>query len=323
MIKKTITFSLIIIFILSCGKNYEKSTYSAIVSKNNTIVFEEYYNGKTQDSLANIQSLTKGLMSILIGIAIDEKYILNENEKIENYFPEEFKELSDKRKSAITIKHLLNQTSGLSWKGYLEHKNWMVSENSIQYVLTKPLEEVPGDVYNYNSGATHLLSVILTKATGKSTLEFANAYLFKPLNIKTVKWEKRAQGYYDGAGFGLKMKPKDLLKIGQLVLNKGVFNSKQIVSLDWMGSMLDEKEKRATKWGISKSKHGYCWYKAELNGEQVDYGMGYGGQFIILIPNKELIIIATHNHDTPNGIDQQIEFLKGKLPKLIEKYGSK
>lgn len=276
MIKKIVAFSLIIIFILSCSINYEKSTYSVIISKNNTIVFEEYYNGKTQDSLTNVQSLTKGIMSILIGIAIDEEYILNENEKIENYFLEEFKELSDNRKSAITIKHLLNQTSGLSWKGYLEHEKWKESKNSIQYVLTKPLEEVPGNIYNYNSGATHLLSVILTKATGKSTLEFANAYLFKPLNIETVKWEKRAQGYYDGAGFGLKMKPKDLLKIGQLVLNKGVFNSKQIVSLDWMRSMLNKKEKSVTAWGIRKSKHGYCWYKAKLNGEQVDYGMGYG-----------------------------------------------
>lgn len=321
MFKRTLSLLATILLILSCS-NSKETKHSVIVSKNNTVVFETYYNGKTKDSLANVQSLTKGVISILIGIAIDKKYISSENELIENYFSDAFKTLSDKKKKNITIKHLLNQTSGLSWEGYLEHENWLNASKPIDFVLNKPLESVPGEKYNYNSGATHLLSVIISKATGKSTLEFAKAHLFEPLSISTFNWEKRNQGYYDGSGLGLEMKPRDLLKIGQLVITNGSYNSNQILSPEWIEKMVNNNEKKPTKWGIRNSTHGYCWYKAELNNEQLDYGMGYGGQFIIINQNKGLVIVATHNNDTPDGIEQQIEFLNKTLPALIKKYGS-
>ncbi|WP_423997599.1 serine hydrolase domain-containing protein [Maribacter sp. IgM3_T14_3] len=300
----------------------EDNIFSTLISKNGTIVFQEYYNGKTNDSLCDVQSLTKGIISILIGIAIDKEYIKSVDEPIEKYFPNEFKNLADNKKKAITIRHILNQTSGLSWKGYLEHEDWLNSEDPVSFVLKKDLENEPGENYNYNSGATHLLSVIISKTTGKTTLEFANEVLFQPLNTNLVDWQKRNKGYYDGSGLGLKMKPIDLMKIGQLLEKNGVWNGEQIVSEKWIQKLFDENEKSKTEWGLQNSKHGFCWYKSEFRGNKVDYGMGYGGQFIIMIPNKELIIVTTHNHDTPNGIEQQIEFLKGKLPKLIEKYGS-
>lgn len=294
---------------------------STLVSKSGEIVLEEYYNGNTKDSLCDVQSLTKGLMSVLIGIAIDKEYITNIDEPIETYLPEEFNHLTDKRKSSITIKHLLNQTSGLSWKGHLEHEDWLNSENPISFVLKKDLENNPGEAYNYNSGATHLLSVILTKASGMSTLEFAQAFLFDDLAIDATDWQKRNQGYYDGSGLGLKMKPIDLMKIGQLLERHGNWNGKQLVSKEWIQKLFDKDQKSETKWGLKNSTHGFCWYQSDFNGNSVDYGMGYGGQFILMIPSKELIIVTTHNHDTPNGIEQQMKFLYGDLPKLLETYG--
>ena len=309
--------------IASSEKTQPKEDYifSTLISKNGTIVLQEYYNGKTKDSLCDVQSLTKGIMSILVGIAIDKKFIKNENETIEKYFQNEFKHLKDEKKKNITIKHILNQTSGLSWNGYLEHEKWLNSENPSSFVLEKNLENEPNEEYNYNSGATHLLSVIISKATGKTTLEFANEVLFKPLNINQVDWQKRNKGYYDGSGLGLKMKPIHLMKISQLLEKKGKWNGKQIVSEKWVEKLFNENEKKPTKWGLRNSKHGFCWYKSELKGNTINYGMGYGGQFIILIPNKNLIIVTTHNHDTPNGIEQQIKFLNRKLPELIKKYG--
>jgi CubicO group peptidase (beta-lactamase class C family) len=180
----------------------------------------------------------------------------------------------------------------------------------------------PGKNYNYNSGATHLLSVIISRTTGKTTLEFGNEVLFQPLNINLIDWQKRNKGYYDGSGLGLKMKPIDLMKIGQLLEKNGIWNGEKIISGKWIQKLFDENEKSKTEWGLRNSKHGFCWYKSEYKGNIIDYGMGYGGQFIIMIPNKKLIIVTTQNHDTPNGIEQQIKFLNGELPKLIEKYGS-
>lgn len=340
IIKKEFCLLLItlIFCILSCGESKKKtlkettsteeilpmkdSVFSTLVSKDGKIVFEEYYNGKTRDSLCDAQSLTKGILSLLIGMAIEKKYIKNVDEPIAKFFPNEFKNFTDKKKNSITIRHILNQTSGLSWKGYLEHEEWLNSEDPISFVLNKKLENEPGKHYNYNSGATHLLSVIISKTTGKSTLEFGNEVLFRPLGINQIDWQKRNKGYYDGSGLGLKMKPIDLLKIGQLLENKGAWNEEQIVSEKWIQKLFDEDEKSKTKWGLKNSSHGFCWYKSEFRGHEIDYGMGYGGQFIFIISNKNIIIVATHNHDTPNGIEQQINFLSKKLPKLIEKYGN-
>ena len=120
-----------------------------------------------------------------------------------------------------------------------------------------------------------------------STLEFVSEFLFKPLNTASIDWQKRHNGYYDGSGLGLQ-------------------------------KLFDENEKSITKWGLNKSKHGFCWCKSKFNGDAIDYGMDYGGQFMIMTANKELIIVATNNHYTANGIEQQMKFLNGKLPKLIE-----
>lgn len=334
-IKISLILSIIALLASSCGEAKKESQkekiasekvrvmedyiFSTIVSKNGEIFLEEYYNGKTRDSLCDVQSLTKGIMSILIGIAIDKGYIKSVNEPVEKYFPNEFRNFREKK--SITIKHILNQTSGLSWNGYLEHEIWLSSEDPISYVLNKHLEHEAGKVYNYNSGATHLLSVIISRAYGRSTLEFANEFLFRDMHIHSINWQKRNKGYYDGSGLGLKMKPIDLMKIGQLLVANGNWQGKQLVPKEWVQKLFSENEKYPTDWGLKNSKHGFCWYQSVFKENLINYGMGYGGQFIIMIPNKELIIVATHKHDTLNGIEQQIKFLNEKLAKLIEKYG--
>ncbi|MEM8999046.1 MAG: serine hydrolase [Bacteroidota bacterium] len=308
--------------VFDTAQQVEDYRFSTLIAKNGKIVSEAYHNGKTKDSLCNVQSLTKGIMSVLIGIALDKGFIKNIDESIANYLPEEFETIGNTAKRAITVRHILNQTSGLSWKGYLEHEKWLNSKDPILFVLNKNLENTPGTRYNYNSGATHLLSVILTRATGKTTLEFANTMLFGPLAIKHVDWERRNKGYYDGSGLGLSMKPIDLMKIGQLLANQGYWKNSTIVAESWVEQLFDADQKSNTTWGLKGSKHGFCWYKSKIQGDVIDYGMGYGGQFILMIPEKELIIVTTHNHDTPNGIEQQVKFLNERLPKLITAYGS-
>lgn len=299
-----------------------ENIYAVLVAKNDSLVSEQYFNGRSQDSLCDVQSLTKGIISILIGIAVDREYIDSIDEPIAPYFPEIYEGLKDERKKAITIRHLLNQTSGLSWKGYLEHEDWLNSNDPISYVLEKELDHLPGTAYNYNSGATHLLSAIIAKTSGKSTLAFADEFLFTDLNINDLDWQIRNDGNYDGSGLGLKMKPIDLMKLGQLLHKRGKWDGQVVVSEKWTERLFDEKEKLSTDWGIRGSKHGLCWYQAQLDGKTINYGMGYGGQFIFLLEEMDLIIVTTHNHDVQNGIDQQIGFISRALPRLISTYGS-
>jgi len=113
----------------------------------------------------------------------------------------------------------------------------------------------------------------------------------------------------------------DLMKIGQLLVEQGSWEGEQVLSESWIDQSFDLEEKSNTSWGIRWSKHGFCWYKAKFQGQIVNYGMGYGGQFILTFTEKDLVIIALHNHDTPKGIDNQIHFLTQELPVLLEKYG--
>jgi CubicO group peptidase (beta-lactamase class C family) len=197
---------------------------------------------------------------------------------------------------------------------------WLKSQDPIHYVLAKKMNHVPGTSYLYNSGATHLLSGIVTKASGLSTLDFAKQKLFGPLKVDQVHWEMRRDGCYDGGGFGLEMRPTDLLKIGQLLLDKGLHNGQQLIGAHWIDKLFNEGEKWSTNWGLPGSTHGFCWYHALVDNIQIHYAMGYGGQFIFLIPEKDLVVVATHNHDTTKGARQQTKFLREKFTKLIQVY---
>lgn len=306
---------------VSCSSDQsENNIYALVISKNNDIVEETYYNGKSANDLVDVQSVTKSILSILIGQAIDQGLIKSEDTPVYQYFPEESELFRDDKKR-ITIKHLLNHTSGLNWKGYLEHEAFLQSEDPVRYTLERELEHQPGEKYNYNSGGTHVLSAILSKVTGQSTLEYANEVLFQPLGINEVRWTKMNDGICDGAGFGLSLRPRDLVSIGELILAQGNKDGHQLINQEWIGKSTNQSLKKGTKWGLRKSKHGYGWYAAEYEGHEVIYAMGYGGQFIFVIPSKELVIVCAHNVDTPDGIDQQVDFIVETLPQLLSKYG--
>jgi len=320
--KNNVILLILFVVITGCSNNQsEENIYSLLVSKNGELVKENYFNGKQNEDLFNVQSVTKSIVSLLVGIAIEKGAIKNENVPIHNYFPDSAY-FENELKKNITIQHLLNHTSGLTWKGYLEHSAFVESNNASKYVMEKEMVSAPGEIYNYNSGGTHLLSIILTKATGMSTLEFAQENLFKPLGIESIAWSKLNDGYYDGAGFGLNMRSEDLIKIGRLVLNKGKLNNRQLISKDWIDKIYDDHLKKDTKWGLRKSKHGYGWYSKVSGDMQIVYAMGFGGQFIFILPYKDMVVVSTHNHDTPNGIDQQIDFIKETLNPLINHYSN-
>lgn len=176
-----------------------KQLYAVVVSQNDQVLFNQYFNGKTESELYNNQSLTKSVMSLLIGIAIDKGYITSVDEKIVKYFPQ-LKQDTDKRKQDITIRQIMNQASGLWHEDLTRLRQYLTLPDPSDYTLKQPLVSEPGKTFHYNNAATHLLSVILTKATGMSTLEFAQKYLFGPLGITKVQWGKMADGYYDGCG---------------------------------------------------------------------------------------------------------------------------
>ncbi|MFO7445660.1 MAG: serine hydrolase [Ignavibacteriaceae bacterium] len=295
------------------------SIYNVIIEKNDSLIFRKYYNGKFDSSLVNIQSVTKSILAILIGIAIDKQILKSIDQKIAEYFPEiNFED--DTLKKQITIRHLLNQTSGLRAENIIDLEGWINSPNHVEYVLSFPLNSIPGELYNYNSAASHLLSVILQRAAKQSTEQFAADNLFKPLGIVHFKWEQLNDGYFDGGGLlSIWMRGDDLLKLGQLILNKGKWNNRHLVSEGWINELLNKSNKVPAHWGLKGSLHGMCWYTAVYKNIIVHFAMGYGGQYIFIIPQMKSVIVANHNHDTAEGIKQSNDFFEYIFPLLIDK----
>lgn len=218
-------------------KSSEKTKIkSCLVLKEGTIIYEYYKSNKIRDNLQRINSCTKSVISILIGIALDKGFIPSVNLTMEHYFPDLVNHQPDSRKKDITIEQLLTMTVGLDWPEFGEWNYMppMFTHDVVKFVFDRELVDDPGKRMNYNSGCSHVLSAILTKATGMKTSTFAEQYLFKPLGINgDYRWFEDAKGISYGSD-GLRLHPYDLAKIGQLYLQDGIWEGKRIVSAEWI-----------------------------------------------------------------------------------------
>ena len=294
-----------------------KNVYGLIVEQNNQTLYKKYFNNYNSDSLFNDQSLTKSVVSILIGIAIDKGYIKSVDEKIVDYFPV-LKNDSDTRKQNITIREIMNQASGLYHEDLTHLYLYLKLPNPSNYVLQQPMVAEPGSTWHYNNAATHLLSVILTKATGMSTYSFAQKMLFQPLGITHSDWKKMNDGYYDGCGLlSMRLNTEALVKIGELILHKGRYNSKQIVSEKWMQQILQPTKTYNSYWGFPQSKYALCFYHFKYQQTNITYGMGWGGQFIVVIPSLNAVVAINQNIADANAVKQSIAFQEQVFPVIF------
>jgi len=176
----------------------------------------------------------------------------------------------------------------------------------------------PGKVWHYDNAATHLLSVILTKATGKETHRFAKEALFQPLGITGTEWSKMRDGYDDGSGLlSLHLHSADLVKIGRLILQKGIYNKQQIVSGKWINGLLQPDVSYPSYWGFEHSTYAQCFYHFTYKGTPITYGMGWGGQFLVVIPSQNAIIVINENTADANAIRQSDTFITKIFPVIF------
>jgi CubicO group peptidase (beta-lactamase class C family) len=279
---------------------------SFIVSGNGIVNFEKYYNGADRDSLHHIQSQTKSIVSLLMGIAIDKGFIKGEEEPVSHYFPEYFP-IGNKLKSSVRIKDLLTMSAGFEWEEMLpqndpknDNTNMFRSGRWLQYALSRPMAQAPFTVFKYNSGNPMIVAGIIEKATGMALDDFAEKYLFYPLGIVKYRWQKDSTGLCH-AGGGLYLRPLDMVKIGKLVLNKGKWEDKQIISENWLKKI--SQPYFSTEF--SGYSYGYFWWVKDVkinekNITKVISAQGAGGQYMYLIPEYELVVSFTErNYGTP------------------------
>ena len=261
---------------------------SLLIYQSGELIEEEYFGRMSDRSTHNIKSASKSVLSILVGIAIDEGYLDGVDQTIDEYFPDYFESNPDSLKEAITIGDLLTMRSGLASTSRRSYGRWVISENWIEYKLNQPMTGRSGIDRNYSTGNTHLLSVILTRAAGMSTRAFANKYLFEPMDIRVGGWDRDPQGYYMG-GNNMALKPRDMIKIGEMMMNMGEYNGKEIVSQEWVV----ESVKPVTGRRPGVINYGYLWFRRESAGYEMVYAYGNGGQYILIIPEIKAIIAVT------------------------------
>ena len=264
------------------------SVRSFVVQQDGELLIEEYRKGRHADLPVNIKSASKSILSLLVGIAIEQGYLDGVDQNIGEFFPDYFKAHPDPVKQTITIQDLLTMRSGLQSTSRAKYGSWVLSKNWVEYVLAQPLVAKPGGGMVYSTGSTHLLSVILTRATGMSTREFAKKYLFSPLGIRIGGWDRDPQGNYMG-GNNLALTPSALLKIGTLVMNRGVYQQKQIVPHDW----IHESMKIYTRSVFNPYDYGYLWWQRKLKGYTVEFAWGNGGQYILMLPALKAVVAIT------------------------------
>jgi len=285
--------------------------HSLHIVRNNKLVYENYWPGKDeswgddlgvrihgQDSLHDIRSISKSIVSACVGIAIQQAKIKSIDQKVFDFFPE-YKELDTGLISSLTIKHLLTMTSGLVWNEEVPYDNpenseirMIRSSNPVEYVLSQPLESQPGVSWKYNGGTTQLLAAIIEKATGKKVDQFAKEYLFQPLDIKQFEWVKYPDTDQPAAASGLRLRSRDLLKFGLLYNNNGTWNGKQIISKEWI--------EESFRSHVQRPDGGAYGYQFWLHNDTIDNKhilivacIGNGDQKVFFDKTNDLLVVIT------------------------------
>ncbi len=289
------------------------NVHAVLVARGGRLVFERYFKGDDEipggifghhvenvtfdaDTLHDIKSASKSVASLAFGIAIDRGLIAGIDEPIFSFFPE-LSDLRTPERDRIRLVHGLTMSMGLKWveaipsnEGDNDEERMHRSADQCRYVLSLPVTAPPGQEFFYNTGTLALLSAIMRKATGRPLDEFARANVFEPMGISNTEWV-RYKGDTD-AGGGLRMRPRDMAKIGQLVLAGGRWNDRQVVSTSWIETSTASKLK-----ATDNQSYGYLWWlgRSRHNGREVHWigALGRGGQYIRIVPELDLVVAVT------------------------------
>jgi CubicO group peptidase (beta-lactamase class C family) len=260
--------------------------HSVLVIRHGYVVLDAYFDPFTEGSLHDLASVTKSFTATLIGVAINQGYIESVQQPVLSFFPERDIANIDANKEAMTLEDLLTMQSGLDCVGIGEHTLYQMAESPdwVQFALDLPMAQKPGTHYVYCGPNTHLLSAVIQEATGMSALEFAQQQLFGPLGISDVIWPSDPQGVTVGWG-DLRMAPHDMAKLGYLYLHDGVWDGQRLLPEGWVQAATTPYTRTT---GLEQ--YGYSWWLPEPG---IYHAMGNGGQYIYVVPDQDLVVVAT------------------------------
>lgn len=268
---------------------------SLLVVRNGYLLREDYHHGTGPDDLHNVKSVTKSVLSALVGIALDTGDLPGLDEPLGTFFPYHFASIADRAKREITLEDLLTMRSGLDWQEWGPSTVQMTaSPDWIRYVLDRPLANRPGERFNYSTGDTHLIAGALQQAAGMTLLEYADLYLFGPLGITDRRWPADPQGITVG-GSELALRPRDMAKIGFLYLNQGRWDGHDVIPAGWVRTSTEPHITVVPRDASSRPPvcYGYLWWLRPQQDLGSFMAVGFAGQFIYVLPTLDLVVVMT------------------------------
>ena len=264
---------------------------SLLVARHGTLVLEQYFGGVDSTTRFDVRSVTKSVVSSLVGIAIAQGKLPGVSTTVGAYLgPPDTLDAGDR---AVTVAQLLTMTSGYSWNETSggDYNLWILSSDHVQFLLDRPQVNIGS--FTYNSAAVHLLGVLVQTAVAMPLAAFADTVLFQPIGIRGAQWEALENGTVNG-GSGIALSGRDLLRYGQLVLQRGRSGSHQVVPEQWVAAMTSPqfswRETDGPQHGVT---YGRLWWTADGPPVAAEFAWGYGGQFVYVVPSLDLVVVAT------------------------------
>lgn len=280
----------------------EKAVHSLLIEHPKTSTQEFYFRGKGPEDLQNLYSCTKSISSLLVGIALDQNPSVGLKTPVLEIFPD-LARFAEERAYELTLEHFLNQTTGFKWmetgrafaKG---HSGFDMEQtgNWSEFLFSQPLTSKPGQRFNYNTGVSHILPLLAGRIANVDPRTFFETQLAKPLGFESYQWQTDPQGNLQG-GKGLFLRPKDLLKVGKLILSAGLWGETQIVSADWIKKATSPQSRGHIYYGT----YGFQWWlknweegpKVRETEHNIICAIGFGGQFLFVVPAWDLVVVFT------------------------------
>jgi CubicO group peptidase (beta-lactamase class C family) len=264
------------------------------------------------ETLHDVRSVTKSVTALLYGIALGEGLVPHPAQPLLRQFPEYPDLAAAPERARLTVEHALTMSLGLEWREDLPYDNPSNAEIAMElapdryrYALERPIVEPPGARWTYCGGATALLGRLIAHGAGQPLQRYGRAVLFAPLGIHRFEWMVGADEVASAAS-GLRLTPRDLARIGELVLAEGAWNGRQIVPAGWIDAMLQPRLQ--TDWG---GRYGYQWYVETVAGHRLVAGMGNGGQRLMVLPELDLAVaITAGNYDDPDQWQTPVTLLE-------------
>lgn len=266
---------------------------SLLVLRDGQTLAEHRFNGgPALDRAVNIKSASKSVLSALAGIAIARGVLTEADQPVVSVLRADAPANPDPRLARLTLGNLLSMQAGLGRTSGPNYGRWVTSPNWVRFALSRPFVDEPGGAMLYSTGSSHLVSAMLTRASGRSTLELAREWLGKPLGITISPWPRDPQGVYFG-GNDMLMSPRDLARFGELYRLGGVIDGKRILPAEWIAASWTPRA--VSPW--SGGQYGHGWFVGEMGGHAVRYGWGYGGQMLYIVPSLKLTVVMTSQSD--------------------------